>query len=79
MSLIKCGYGLEHKTSDISAAERLQLMKFDYRLIIQKRRSIFTHMVIFRCIINFELRNINPLLGKSIFRNVGIMYCRNSN
>ena len=34
MSLIKYGYGLEHKTCDVSAAERLQLMRFDNRLII---------------------------------------------
>ena len=35
LELFTSGYLLEHKTCDILAAERLRLMRFDNRLIIE--------------------------------------------
>ena len=42
-------FALEHKTCDILAAERLRLMRFDNRLIIDsfQKSQMYTQMVIF--------------------------------
>ena len=39
-----CVSALEHKTCDISAAERLRLMRFDNRLIIESFLNMYTQI-----------------------------------
>ena len=60
---------VEHKTCDILAAERLRLMRFDNRLIIDSFQEVICILKWLFSIINSKQRNINHLLRKSIFRS----------
>ena len=53
---------LEHKNCDILAAKRLQLMRFDNRLIIESfQKAKYTQMVILVVLITFS----NTVLGST--------------
>ena len=68
------GLLIEHKTCEISAAERLGLMRFDnqFFICISPKICMYTEMITFHKENKIKRRNMNPLLGKSIIRNVRI-------
>ena len=61
---------LELITFEILAAERLRLMAFDNRLIIDCFANVVNILIWhFLQMIASKVKNMNPLLGKSISRN----------